>query len=231
LREPLSTPADHFNYNRTYGINSYSAGALFLNQLEYIIGEEAFARGMMRYWQKWQFKHPKPEDFLRIMEVESDMELDWYLSYYKDQVKSIDYGITAVENDVVGAQITLQRIGLFPMPVDVLVTYESGREELHTIPLVSMYGAKAPRRYRGSRAMALDPPEYKMYIPTSETIKRIEIDPSKRMLDIDQKQQRLLKEKPRNCGAFLCCGYRLFFGPVPYFLVLFMRFFAPLPIL
>ena len=49
LREPLSTPADHFNYNMVYGINSYSAGAV-LNQLEYIIGEEAFARGMKRYW-------------------------------------------------------------------------------------------------------------------------------------------------------------------------------------
>jgi hypothetical protein len=120
------------------------------------------------------------------MEVESDMELDWYLSYYKDQVKSIDYGITAVENDVVGAQITLQRIGLFPMPVDVLVTYESGREELHTIPLVSMYGAKRQEGIEVHEPWPWTHPEYKMYIPTSETIKRIEIDPSKRMLDIDQ---------------------------------------------
>ena len=186
MREPLSTPADHFNYNGTYSINSYSAGALFLNQLEYIIGEKAFARGMMRYWQKWQFKHPKPEDFLRIMEVESDMELDWYLSYYKDQVKSIDYGIAAVKNDIVGTQITLQRIGLFPMPVDVLVTYESGRKELHTIPLMSMYGAKRQERVEVQRPWPWTHPKYTMYIPSSEAIKRLEIDPSKRMLDIDR---------------------------------------------
>jgi len=187
LREPLSTPADHFNYNRTYGINSYSAGALFLNQLEYIIGEEAFARGMIRYWNKWQFKHPKPEDFLRIMELESNMELDWYLSYYKDQVKSIDYAVAAVESDQVGTQITLRRVGLFPMPVDVLVRYEGGREEMHTIPLVSMYGAKHQEGLEVHEPWPWTHPEYKLYIPSSETVMGVEIDPSKRMLDIDRK--------------------------------------------
>ncbi|MGB0194503.1 MAG: M1 family metallopeptidase, partial [Schleiferiaceae bacterium] len=186
LREPLSTPADHFNYNRTYSINSYSAGELFLNQLEYIIGEEAFARGMMRYWQKWQFKHPKPEDFLRIMEVESDMELDWYLSYYKDQVKSIDYAVAAVESDQVGTQITLQRVGLFPMPVDVMVLYDGGRKELHTIPLVSMYGAKHQEGLEVHQPWPWTHPEYKLFIPSKETVIGVEIDPSKRMLDIDR---------------------------------------------
>ena len=186
-REPLSTPADHFRYNRTYSINSYSAGSLFLNQLEYIVGEEAFARGMMRYWQKWRFKHPKPEDFLRIMEIESDMELDWYLSYYRDQVKSIDYAVASVESDQVGTQITLQRIGLFPMPVDVLVTYESGRKELHTVPLMSMYGAKRQEGVEVHEPWPWTHPEYTMCVPSSEAIKRLEIDPSKRMLDIDRR--------------------------------------------
>ena len=114
------------------------------------------------------------------------MELDWYLSYYKDQVKSIDYGIAAVENDIVGTQITLQRIGLFPMPVDVLVTYESGREELHTIPLMSMYGAKRQKDVEVHEPWPWTHPEYTMYVPSSEAVKRLEIDPSKRMLDIDR---------------------------------------------
>jgi hypothetical protein len=124
LREPLSTPADHFNYNMVYGINSYSAGALFLNMLEYVVGDEAFARGMKRYWNAWQFKHPDPYDFIRIMERESGLELDWYLSYYKDQVKSIDYGISEVKSVMNGNSITLERVGKFPMPIDLKITYQ-----------------------------------------------------------------------------------------------------------
>ena len=58
LREPLSTPADHFDYNMVYSVNSYSAGSLFLNQLEYIVGPFAFDTGMKRYWSAWQFSIP-----------------------------------------------------------------------------------------------------------------------------------------------------------------------------
>ncbi|MDG1526399.1 MAG: M1 family metallopeptidase [Schleiferiaceae bacterium] len=186
LREPLSTPADHFNYNRTYGINSYSAGALFLNQLEYIIGEEPFARGMKRYWAQWQFKHPKPEDFIRIMERESDLELDWYLSYYVDQVKSIDYSVSLKRSDAYGAEILLERKGLFPMPVDLRITYASGRTEMLNIPLVSMYGAKRVEGYDVQSPWAWTHPEYILKHTSTEPIISIEIDPSKRLLDIDR---------------------------------------------
>ncbi len=185
LREPLSTPADHFHFNRTYSINSYSAGALFLNQLEYIIGEEPFAKGMKSYWNRWQFKHPKPEDFLRVMEEVSDMELDWYLSYYKDQVKSIDYSVEEIRNDKSGAQITLNRIGLFPMPIDLLITYESGRQERHNIPLISMYGAKEEEGLQTHKPWPWTHPKYQLLVPATERVRAVEIDPSLRMLDID----------------------------------------------
>ena len=111
---------------------------------------------MKRYWNRWQFKHPKPEDFLRVMEQVSDMELDWYLSYYKDQVKSIDYSVEEIRNDKSGAQITLNRIGLFPMPIDLLITYESGRQERHNIPLISMYGAKEEEGLQTHKPLAMD---------------------------------------------------------------------------
>ena len=195
LREPLSTPADHFHFNRTYSINSYSAGALFLNQLEYIIGEDHFAKGMKRYWNRWQFKHPKPEDFLRVMEEVSNMELDWYLSYYKDQVKSIDYSIEDVINNKMGAQITLVRKGLFPMPVDLTITYESGRTERHNIPLLSMYGSKRQEGLTVHQPWPWTHPKYQLNIPSTERIRSIEIDPSLRMLDIDLTNNKIITEE------------------------------------
>jgi hypothetical protein len=118
--------------------------------------------------------------------VESDMELDWYLSYYKDQVKSIDYAVASVESDQVGTQITLRRVGLFPMPLDIMVLYEGGRKETHTIPLVSMYGAKHQDGLEVHQPWPWTHPEYKLFIPSKETVIGVEIDPSKRMLDIDR---------------------------------------------
>jgi len=76
--EPMVTHADHFTTNRAYGVASYSKGSVYLNQLSYVIGDEAFRRGMLRFHREWKMKHPTPNDFLRIMEDESGMILDWY---------------------------------------------------------------------------------------------------------------------------------------------------------
>ena len=194
LREPLSTPGDHFNFNMVYGINSYSAGELFLNQLEYIIGEEAFARGMKRYWNAWQFKHPSPHDFLRIMERESDLELDWYLSYYKDQVKSVDIEIKSVTPIMNGTQIMLGRLGKFPMPVDLEVEYAGGKIEHFTIPLVSMYGHKKSVKYQEAKPWPWTHPGYEFNIPTNGLeVVRVQIDPTLRLLDINLENNLWIK--------------------------------------
>src|SRR5690606_4584521 len=93
LEEPLATPADHFHTNTAYGAASYSKGAVFLAQLGYLIGEKNRDKGMLRYWNTWQFKHPNPNDFIRVMEKQSELELDWYKEYWVYSTKNIDYGI------------------------------------------------------------------------------------------------------------------------------------------
>ena len=44
-----------------------------LEQLGYVIGAEVRDRGMHRYWNTWQFKHPNVNDFVRVMEKESGL--------------------------------------------------------------------------------------------------------------------------------------------------------------
>jgi len=185
LREPLSTPADHFDFNMVYSINSYSTGSLFLNQLEYIVGPFAFDTGMKRYWNAWQFKHPTPEDFIRIMERVSGLELDWYLSYYVDQVKSVDYAITSVSPVMNGVVISLARLGKFPMPIDLEVEYAGGRIEHMTIPLVSMYGAKRGTGHVVQAPWAWTHPVYELKLNTGgQEINTVKIDPTGRLLDV-----------------------------------------------
>jgi hypothetical protein len=189
-QEALDTHADHYHTNRAYGTASYSTGAVFLNQLRYIIGDDTFDRGMKRYFNTWKFKHPDGRDFLRVMEKESDMVLDWYYQYFIESTKHIDYGISAVLSNGGSTYVTLKRHDLMPMPIDLMVTYDDGSQELFYIPMRIMRNTK-PKESDVPRTTKTDwpwvNPTYTLEVDApSAKIKRIEIDPSQRMADINR---------------------------------------------
>lgn len=190
MEEPLTTHADHFNTNRAYGLASYAKGAVFLSQLSYIIGQETFDRGMRNYFNQWKFKHPNASTFKRVMEKTSGIELDWYFEYFVNTTRTIDYGVKTVEDKKGATHVTLERAGLMPMPLDVVVTYQDGRQELFYIPLQIMWGEKEKETEMPRTTLKDWPwvyPTYLMVIPRqANTIKNITIDPSMRMADVDR---------------------------------------------
>ncbi|MGN6617885.1 MAG: M1 family metallopeptidase, partial [Ilyomonas sp.] len=140
--EPMSTHSDHYNTNYAYNAAAYGKGAVFLAQLDYIVGHENLDKILLEYYREWRFKHPNPNDFIRVAEKVSGIELQWYKEYWIYTTKTIDYALGNV--DVVDGKttITLKRLGEMPMPIDVLITYKDGSKELHYIPMNLMYGAK-----------------------------------------------------------------------------------------
>lgn len=190
--EPLSTHADHFNTNRAYSIGSYSKGSVFLKQLEYVIGKQDFDTGLLRYYYTWRMKHPNANDFIRIMEKESGLELDWYKEYFVNTTATIDYGIALVEEMKGKTVVTLEKVGRMPMPVDVVITYRDGSTETINIPLQIMRGSK-PAEAVGQKYRVADSDwpwvnkNYTLEIPVAlKTIERMDIDPSLRMADINR---------------------------------------------
>jgi hypothetical protein len=196
LQEPLSTHADHYNTNRAYSIASYSLGTVFLHQLKYVMGEDNFYKGMRRYYNTWKFKHPEPGDFIRIMEKTSGLQLRWYMNYWVSTTKKIDYGIQTVIENQGATYVTLQRVGDFPMPVDLVVTYKDGSKELYYIPLGEMLGNKQNEDPDMNRvdlqAWPWVNPTYVVRVgrPSSE-IATIEIDPTFRLADIERKNNKI----------------------------------------
>ncbi|MEO1451329.1 MAG: M1 family metallopeptidase, partial [Bacteroidota bacterium] len=93
LEEPASTHSDHFQSNLSYSRGSYTKGNVFLHQLSYVVGQEAFDRGMLRYFDKWKFKHPGPDDFKHEMEQATGLELDWYFEYWTQTAFTCDYAL------------------------------------------------------------------------------------------------------------------------------------------
>lgn len=189
-QEPLTTHADHYHLNRTYGISSYNKGAVTLHQLSYIVGEKNFFRGMRTYYNTWKFKHPTVDDFKRVMEKESGLELDWYFEQWVGTTNTIDYGIKHIVSKEGKTAVTIERVGKMPMPLEVVVKLTSGEITNYYIPLRVMRGQKAETEF--GQAMKLQSdwpwvyPEYELVINhPAENIEVIVIDPTGRLADIN----------------------------------------------
>lgn len=178
LEEPLTTHADRYNTNAAYSVGSYGKGSMFLSQLEYVIGAENVAKGLKKYFADFSFKHPTPNDIKRTMEKVSGIHLDWYLNEWIQTTHTIDYGVKTVS----GTEVTLERIGQMPMPVDVDVTYVDGSTERFNIPLRVMRGNK-PTSATVLEDWAWSHPTYTFQ--TAKTIQSVVIDNSKLMADVN----------------------------------------------
>ena len=189
FEEGLDTHADHFERNGVYGTAAYDKGSIFLRQMSYIIGEETFRKGMLNYYDTWKLKHPTSQDFVRVMEKESGMVLDWYHDYFVNQTKIIDYSVDSLSANGDATNIYLSKLTQFPMPLDVMIEYKDGSTEMFYIPIRLMRGEKA-NEYNMKRTVLEDwewvKSSYSFEIPTSsDEINRIIIDPSQRLADIN----------------------------------------------
>jgi len=193
--EPMTTHSDHYTTNFAYGRAAYSKGATFLSQLRYVIGEENVAKGLLTYFDTWKFKHPNVNDFIRIMEKQAGLELDWYKEYFVNTTAQIDYGITGVNEKDGKTIVILNKVGTMPMPLDVTVKYADGSSEIFYIPLQIMRGEK-PAVEGQKRTIVKDwpwtHPYFQFVVPTAkENILSIEIDSSGMMADVERGNNKI----------------------------------------
>jgi len=144
---PQATNANRYKFNRAYESTAYSKGFVFLSQLRYIIGLEAFKETIKNYYDTYKFTHPLPNDFRRIAEQSSEILLNWYLTDWTQTTNKIDYGIFDLKTFKEKSVVTLERIGLMPMPLEVLVKFKSGKESIYYIPIDLMRGEKKKPQY------------------------------------------------------------------------------------
>ncbi|HSK13041.1 MAG TPA: hypothetical protein VK907_07475, partial [Phnomibacter sp.] len=174
---------------------SYNKGSVFLGQLGYIVGEKHLDKILLEYYRQWQFKHPDVNDFVRIAEKVSGMELDWYKEYWVNSTKTIDYKIDSVWMDDEGTHVRVARIGAMPMPVEVSITFKDSTTETHYVPLNLMYGQKPAE---GDSIWIPYPAQrwtHRYIVVTSKRklseVSVVEIDPSQRMADIERRNNKL----------------------------------------
>jgi len=196
LQEPLTTHADHFETNYAYSVSSYGKGQVFLSQLGYILGDSVRDRILLAFYDKWKFRHPDADDFMRLAEEKSGIQLDWYKEYWVEGIKTINYAIDSLWEESGNTKIRLRRIGNMPMPVDLRITYRDSVSEEHLIPLDLMFGSKRPEN---EKMVFIAETPWKWTHPTFTMevkrrlidVKQVEIDASRRMADVDRKNNLL----------------------------------------
>ena len=194
FEEPMSTHSDHYNTNMAYSSAAYSKGGTFLGVLGYIISDSLRDKTLLNYYNTWKFKHPNANDFTRVAEKTSGIQLQWFKEYWVNSTKTVDYGLNDIQAGEKGAILSIQRVGKMPMPVEVYVTYKDGSSETHYMPLDLMLSGK-----KAEAANWITHAEWKWTAPTYSfelskpisQLKSIEIDPSQRMPDVNRTNNKI----------------------------------------
>lgn len=185
--EPLSLLADYFDTNYAYSLGAYYKGQVYVAQLGYIIGEEALSETFKQFYDEWSMKHPKIGDFQKVAQDVSGINLKWYNNLFVNTTRFVDYGVEKVE----GKTILLRNYSNFPMPIDLLVTYQDGSKELFYIPVNAMRGGKKKEiefyqdiKYTQLQAWGWTTNTFEL--KSEKEIQKVEIDYTQRLADVNR---------------------------------------------
>ena len=90
-------------------------------------------RTLSTYFARWQFKHPKPEDFFDIANEVAGRDLGWFFDQVYRSSNVFDYGIQDLRSDREGGTLphrrwSSRRYGEAIFPIDVRVTFADGEQ-------------------------------------------------------------------------------------------------------
>jgi hypothetical protein len=194
--EPLTTHADQYKTNYGYSRSSYSKGAVFYEQLGYIIGRQNLHLMFLELYRKFRFRHVDQHDILRVAESVSGMQLGWYGSYFVNTTNTINYGIDSLWQEGNKIKVRMKNTGQMPMPIDLMITFKDGSKHLAHIPQYLSFGNK-PAEDSTVKRTVHEPwkathPTYTVELDGALiNVQLAEIDPSQRMADVNRNDNRL----------------------------------------
>lgn len=116
---------------------TYFKTNLWLFTLERMLGWPTVQRILRTYYERWKFRHPRPEDFFRIANEVSGTDLTPFFNETYRSSNAFDYGIQTAQSERVESGqapfrtvVVAHRIGEAVFPVDVLTRFEDGTERL-----------------------------------------------------------------------------------------------------
>ena len=122
------------NDGRVFRALVYNKGALTLHMLRKLIGDDAFFRGVRRFYATWRFKKAGTEDVKAAFELEANRDLDAYFDrwIYGSSLPRMRFSYTTEPDAVV---VRFEQLGeRFEVPVTVTLKHGQTSTEV-TVPV------------------------------------------------------------------------------------------------
>ena len=109
--------------------NSYTKASISYYVLKDILGDELFKKALHEYINRWNGKHPIPWDFFFTFNDVAKEDLSWFWNPWYFERDYPDLAVKNVKTKKGVVEITIEKIGSVPVPVDLIVTYSNGTTE------------------------------------------------------------------------------------------------------
>ncbi|MES2305509.1 MAG: M1 family metallopeptidase [Gemmatimonadota bacterium] len=174
--KPVDINPDRIN-PQFLGFSAYLKPSVGLQLLrQEILGPEAFDDAFRTYTARWAFKHPTPTDFYRTMMDVSGRRLDWFFRQWFIENARFDQSVDLVSSRAVGDS------------TQITVVY--GNKQRGVLPIIARFsytdGTTQDFRYPAEVWSTNSVKYLRRYTVTGKQLMKVELDPEKRLLDIDR---------------------------------------------
>lgn len=173
---PIEINADRVD-PRLLGLQSYVKPSVGLQLLrQEILGPVAFDDAFRTYIDRWAFKHPSPNDFIRTMEDVGGRRLDWFWREWFLENPHFDQSLDTVATKQAGdteyVAVVYGNRARGVLPIHARFTFADGTIQNFDYP-AEVWSTNTSRYIR----------EYSF---VGKKVARIELDPDKRLIDLDR---------------------------------------------
>ena len=141
---------------------TYGKGSKIWEMLNYAVGEEVFQKIMQRYFNEYTFKNIALSDIKALAEAEAGTDLSWFFQQWFKTSKKCDYAVKEVKDN----KVVVENRAEIRMPVELKIEFADG-----TTQKLSWDGLGKEKEF---------------LIEPFKTIKSVQLDPEKRLLDLDR---------------------------------------------
>jgi len=131
-----------------YSLFSYQKSVLMLRTLENIIGTDNMKKIFRTYFDRWKFKHPHSDDFIKIVNEVTGKDYNFYFDQFLKNSLELDYKVESAfchkvrkpkgifsdsaktelnsKKNLFRSVVKIYRKGEAVLPIDVLIVFDSG---------------------------------------------------------------------------------------------------------
>jgi hypothetical protein len=127
-----TTPTFRY-WPRSANAITYAKTALWMHTLERHLGWPTMQKVMATYFDRWKFRHPRPQDFFQVVNEVSGQDLTSFFDQVVRTSNTFDYAVQELKQEPLSqgrtrAVVVAQRLGEATFPVDVVTTFADGQQ-------------------------------------------------------------------------------------------------------